>query len=129
MAMKHIAAAGLLFALGACVTPAGDASLTGSAWRFTSIDGAAPVSTQTSLEFGERLSANAGCNALSGPWRLEGGRIVAGPLIATRKFCDGVMNQESAVSALLSGSPTAVVSGNQLTLTGSSHSAVLTRVN
>lgn len=129
MAIKHIAAPRLLFALGACMTPVGDTALSGSTWRFASIDGAAPVSAQTSLAFGDRLSASAGCNSLSGPWRLEAGRVVAGPLVATRKFCAGLMDQESAVSALLSGNPTAVVAGNQLTLSGGGHSAVLTRTN
>jgi heat shock protein HslJ len=130
MTMKHLAAAGLLFALGACMTPAGDATpLAGTSWRFTSIDGAPPVAERTSLAFGDRLTVNAGCNGMSGPWRIEDGRLVAGPLIATRMFCEGKMGQESAVSALLSGNPTVAVEGDRLTLTASGHSAVLARVS
>jgi heat shock protein HslJ len=102
-------------------------SLDGTNWRFTSIDGAAPVASTTSLQFGARLNANAGCNGLSGAWREEGGRLIAGPLIATRKFCEGMMEQEAAVSALLSGSPAISQQGDTLTLTSSDHSAELTR--
>ena len=128
MAIKRLAALGLLAALGACMTPAADApTLAGTSWRFTAIDGAPPVAEQASLEFGDRLTANAGCNGLSGTWRLEGAKLVAGPLMATRMFCEGKMDQEAAVSALLSGSPTVALEGDRLTLTAGDHSAVLTR--
>ena len=128
MVMKRMAAAGLLLALGACMTPAADApSLAGTSWRFTSIDGAAPVGERATLEFGDRLTANAGCNGLSGTWKLEGAKLVAGPLMATRMFCEGKMDQEAAVSPVLSGNPTVALEGNRLTLTGGDHSAVLTR--
>lgn len=118
----------LSLALAACMTPGAEApSLEGTSWRFTLIDGAAPVSPTTSLQFGERLNANAGCNGLSGPWSVEEGRLVAGPLIATRMFCEGKMEQEAAVSALLSGNPTVKLDGGTLTLTASGHSAELAR--
>lgn len=130
MVIKRMAAAGLLLALGACMTPTDTGpSLAGTSWRFTAIDGAPPVAEQTSLEFGDRLTANAGCNGLSGTWKLEGAKLVAGPLMATRMFCEGKMAQESAVSALLSGHPTVVLDGDRLTLTGGDHSAELTRAN
>jgi heat shock protein HslJ len=94
---------------------------------FTSIDGAAPVAPETSLAFGERLTANVGCNGLSGAWQLQDGRLVAGPLMATRMFCAGRMEQEQAVSALLSGNPAVRLEGDSLTLTSTDRSAVLTR--
>lgn len=128
--MKRLAIAALPLALAACMTPAtGDPPLAGSKWRFQSIDGATPVAAETSLEFGERLSANAGCNGLSGPWRLEGGVLAAGPLVSTRKFCAGLMEQENAVSALLSGNPAVTVEGDRLTLSGGGHAAVLLRAD
>jgi heat shock protein HslJ len=129
MNLKLAAPMLLPLALAACVTPGGDPpSLDGTSWRFTSIDGAAPVAPATSLQFGARLNANAGCNGMSGPWSEEAGRLRAGPLIATRKFCEGRMEQEAAVSSLLSGNPIVKLSGNTLTLTSSDHSAVLARM-
>ena len=128
MTFKHAATALLPLALAACVTPvASPPELTGSTWRFTSIDGQAPASAETSLEFGERLSANVGCNGLSGPWHVENGRLLLhGPLVATRMFCEGKMEQEAAVSELLSASPSLTIEGNTLTLSSSGHTAVLT---
>jgi heat shock protein HslJ len=127
--LKLAAPVFLPLALAACMTPATDApSLDGTHWRFTSIDGAEPAAFTTSLQFADRLNANAGCNGMSGPWRMEAGRLVVGPLISTRKFCEGLMQQEAAVSALLSGSPAVNLSGDTLTLTSSGHSAELARM-
>jgi heat shock protein HslJ len=129
MSLRLVAPAVLSFALAACMTPATETpSLDGTHWRFTSIDGAAPAASTTSLQFADRLNANTGCNGMSGPWRMEAGRLVAGPLISTRKFCEGLMEQEDAVSALLTGSPTVTLSGDTLTLTSSGHSAELARM-
>jgi len=128
MIVKLAAPVALSLALAACMTPATDVpSLEGTSWRFTSIDGAAPVSPTTSLQFGERLNANVGCNGMSGPWSMDEGHLTAGPLISTRKFCEGRMEQEAAVSALLSANPVVDLSGDTLTLTASGHSAKLAR--
>jgi len=129
MAIKFLAPALLPLAVAACMTPAADApSLTGTNWRFTTIDGAAPVAPETKLEFAERLSANAGCNGMNGHWHLDGNRLVLeGPMISTRMFCEGKMEQEAAVNALLSANPTVELSGNVLTLKSAEHSAVLAR--
>jgi len=120
----------LPLALTACMTPAaGTPSLAGTNWRFVSIDGAAPVAPETSLRFEERLSANAGCNAMTGHWHLDGEQLVLeGPLVATRMFCDGKMQQEAAVGALLAANPTVSLTGDRLTLTASGHSADLVRM-
>ncbi len=128
MTLKLAAPAFLPLALAACMTAGAPAPpLDGTSWRFTSIDGAAPVAATTSLQFGDRLSANAGCNGLSGSWSEEDGRLVAGPLMATRTFCEGRMAQEAAVSALLSGNPTISRQGDTLTLTSGDHAAELVR--
>lgn len=129
MSLKLAVSVLLPVALAACVTPGGEApSLDGTNWRFTSIDGAAPVAPETALQFGARLNANAGCNGMSGTWSEAAGHLRAGPLIATRKFCEGRMEQEAAVSALLSGNPVVKLSGDTLTLTSADHTAVLARV-
>lgn len=119
----------LTAALSACAaTNAGGSSLTESQWRFVAIDGAAPVSETASLSFRkQQLSANVGCNGMGGPWRIEGGRLIAGPLVSTRMFCEGRMEQENAVSAMLSGGPKLTVAGDRMTLASAGHSAELVR--
>ncbi|KPL67049.1 hypothetical protein SZ64_02430 [Erythrobacter sp. SG61-1L] len=105
--------------------------LVGSDWRITSIDGeapAAPDKARLSFESG-RLSANLGCNAMSGPWRIEKTRLIAGPLMQTKMFCTGpVGEQEMAASALLVAGPAVERNGNRLTLRSSGHSAELERI-
>ena len=115
--------------LSACAaTNAGSSSLTESQWRFVAIDGAPPVSETASLSFqSQRLNANVGCNGMGGPWRVEGGRLIAGPLISTKMFCEGRMEQENAVSAMLSGGPRLALAGDRMTLTSAGHSAELVR--
>lgn len=119
----------LLAASTACAAPqAGGTSLADSHWRFTAIDGAAPVAGDAALDFHkDRIGAKVGCNGMGGPWRIEGGRLIAGPLISTQMYCEGRMEQERAVSALLSGGPILTVSGDRLSLKSSAHSAELVR--
>lgn len=114
--------------LAGCMTPApAGTGLAGSEWKFTTIDGAAPVAEAT-LSFGDdRLAASAGCNRMGGAWRSEGGKLVAGPLAMTKMACEGIMAQEAAVGALLNGSPEYVLTGDRLTLKGGAHSAELVR--
>lgn len=112
--------------LAGCATTTA-APLADSEWRFTAIDGAPPVG-EASLSFkGDRLTASAGCNRMGGTWRSEGGKLIAGPLMGTKMFCEGKMDQERAVSELLSGSPDVVLDGNRLSLKSAAHSAELTR--
>lgn len=116
-------------ALSACAAAnAGGPSLTDSQWRFVAIDGMPPAGDEANLAFqADRLNANAGCNRMAGPWRVESGKLIAGPLMATKMFCEGRMEQEAAVSTLLSGSPTLTVAGDRMTLKSEAHSAELVR--
>jgi heat shock protein HslJ len=128
--MKHALVAILPLALSACAAASagGNSALTDSIWRFSTIDGATPVSDKATLEFhSDRLGANVGCNGMGGPWRIEGARLIAGPMISTQMWCDKVMDQERAVSALLSGGPELTVNGNSMTLKSNGHSAELVR--
>lgn len=121
---------GLSLAASGCVAaPAGGPfSLDDTRWHFAAIDGAAPVSPQAVLTFQSgRIGANVGCNGMGGPWRIEGVRLIAGPLISTQMWCEGKMDQERAVSALLSGSPEVRMSGSRLSLRSGGHSAELVR--
>ena len=95
-----------------------------------SIDGEEPASDKARLSFErDRLGGNVGCNGLGGPWRVEGGRLVAGPLIQTEMFCQGaVAGQERATSALLVAAPEMQVEGDRMILRSRGHLAELERV-
>lgn len=111
--------------LGGCATaPSGGAALAGTRWAIMRIDGAAPVAPDKAMmRFDEdRLGANVGCNGIGGDYRVEGSRLIAGPLMATRMFCEGpVWQQEEAVNALLSAAPELLRSGDTLRLTSGGH--------
>jgi heat shock protein HslJ len=102
-------------------------SLGDSEWRFTAIDGAPPVGDAMLSFQGDRLSANVGCNGMGSTWRSESGKLIAGPLVGTKMFCEGKMDQERAVSDLLGSSPDLTLSGDRLTLKTTAHSAELVR--
>ena len=115
--------------LAACTTGGtATAPIAGSNWSFVSIDGEKPVSSRAGLTIeAKSFSADAGCNGMGGDLTIEPTRLVTGPFISTIMFCDGVMEQEKAVSALLGASPAYKVEGDTLTLTAPGHSAKLAR--
>ena len=116
----------------ACAAPEdGATDLAGSQWMLERIDGdvpATPARARLSFER-ERLAASAGCNAIGGPWRVEGLRLIAGPLVQTEMYCEGpVWEQEKALSALLAAAPVMTREGDLLTLVSSGHRVRLARV-
>jgi heat shock protein HslJ len=115
---------------GCAAQAAGSGQLAGSNWRFVSIDGEAPISQTTKLTFdGDRIGANVGCNAMGGDWRVEGGRLIAGPLAQTRMFCQGKLGeQEQAIGALLVAAPELALTEARLELRSRGHSARLERL-
>ncbi|MEJ6008504.1 META domain-containing protein [Novosphingobium aquae] len=121
--------AALPFVVGCGTPPPTSLSrLSGTTWQFNAIDGAAPVGKETSLRFDKgRIGANVGCNGMGADAKLIGGRIVAGPVISTQMYCEGVMEQERAVGALLGAKPTMTVRETSMTLRGGGHSARLSR--
>mgnify|MGYP001353173174 CR=1 FL=1 len=79
---------------------------------------------------GERISGSAGCNRLSGSYKVEGRTLTAGPLMATKMACPGAgMMQESAFFALMRGPVTlSFPSDGTLEITGADgQTAVLKR--
>ena len=110
---------------GSCATaPATGSALTDTRWMIMRIDGAAPVMPEKAImRFDQgRLNANVGCNGIGGEYHIEGSRLIAGPLMATRMFCEGpVWQQEEAVNALLSAAPELLRSGKTLRLTSGGH--------
>jgi len=115
---------------GGCTTPAagGTAGLVGTQWTIASIDGKAPAAPDRArMGFAEtRLSASVGCNGIGGEYRVEGDRLIAGPLISTRMFCEGLVGQqEEAVNALLSGAPRFRRNGDRLWIESGGHTLEL----
>ena len=129
--MSRTVLSSLTFLLLSACASAGEhkSDLADSTWTFTAIDGADPVSDQARLSFeGKRLNANVGCNGMGGPWRIEGGRLIAGPFAQTQMYCEGaVWDQEKAVGALFSAAPKFKVEGDLMTIESSGHSAELRR--
>ena len=120
----------LAAALLAACTTAGAAPfpLAGSTWSLVLIDGQKPVSSRAALTINAKsLSANAGCNGMSGDLVITPNRLKTVLIPSTLLFCDGVMEQEKALNALLHASPHYKVEGDTLTLTAPGHSARLAR--
>jgi heat shock protein HslJ len=113
--------------LVACTTAgaAGPDSPSGK-WRFVLIDGAKPVTSKAELtiETG-RIGANVGCNGMGGDLQIKGGKLVVGAVVSTMMYCDGLMDQERAVSELLSADPEYRIEDGRLLLRGAAHSAEL----
>lgn len=115
-----------------CAMPEESGSdLTGSRWALERIDGetpAVPAKAMLTFERG-RLAASAGCNTIGGPWRVDGLRLIAGPLVQTEIYCEGgVSEQERALSALLAAGPVITREGGTLTLVSSGHRARLSHI-
>lgn len=116
--------------LGCATPPEPGAGLAGSKWTFTAIDGAAPKSDRARLEFlPDRISASAGCNGLGGEYTIKDGRLMTGPFMSTMMYCDGLMEQERALSQLLEAKPSHTLTGNRLVLQGGGHKAELVRAD
>jgi heat shock protein HslJ len=113
--------------LAACTTAgaAGQDSPAGK-WRFVAIDGERPVSSKAELTIGEgHVGANVGCNGLGGDLKIKGRQLVVGGVVSTMMYCDGLMDQERAVSELLSANPDYRIEDGRLVLRGGSHAAEL----
>ncbi|MBD3730441.1 MAG: META domain-containing protein [Sphingomonadales bacterium] len=122
-----------LLLVGACAPKElDDNPLQASEWRFITIDSQPPASPDKArLGFQDgRIGANVGCNAMGGPWRIEQGRLIAGPLVTTEMYCAGpVWDQEMAVSALLAATPEIALDDDLLVLRSPGHSAELERIS
>ena len=53
---------------------------------------------------GDQLSASVGCNTIAGGVRIEGDQVIFdGELISTMMYCEGLMDAEGAMAAVLNG--------------------------
>ena len=120
-------------AVNACTTAHEPAwSPAGTDWKITAIDGAAPaMPDKARIGFADdrRISASVGCNTISGGYRLEDGRLIAGPLISSLVGCEGnVAQDERALNALLSGAPQISHRGDTMQLDSGGHTVDLVRL-
>lgn len=131
--MRVALALSLIAVLGACAAkPAAADRLQASEWRIVRIDGSRPARPeQARLAFADdRLSATVGCNGMGGDWRVEQGRLIAGPFASTQMYCQGqVWDQERAIAALLVAAPMIEWDGDELSIRSSGHRAELARVS
>lgn len=119
-----------LLAAGCVAAGRPAAPLAGTSWRLEAIDGQpAAMDGDAGISFdGDSIGASAGCNRMSGTYRVERQRLFAGPLIQTEMYCEGpVWEQEQAFSALLAGAPQVKLSASRLTLASSGHRAEFSR--
>jgi heat shock protein HslJ len=129
------------FLLGACGSGSGAPgapgtlgpsaqSLDGRTFLSTTVEGRTLVQGSTlRIAFSNgQVSANAGCNSMSGPYRIDGARLVVDELATTEMGCEPpLMDQDRWVADLLDGA-TVALDGDTLTLTnGVIHVVLLDR--
>lgn len=113
------------FLLGACggggsaaPGPTGQ-SPEGRTFLSTGVEGRALVAGSTvrlAFENGQ-VSANAGCNSMGGPYRIDGDRLVTDQLATTEMACEPALMEQDRWLADLLGGATIVLDGDTLTLT------------
>ena len=64
-----------------------------------------------------QISASGGCNSMSGPYRIDGDRLVAGSLATTEMGCDEPLMAQDTWLADLLGGATIALDGDTLVLT------------
>lgn len=131
---RSIAAAGIAAALAAtaavltgCGQAAQAAGVDGHTYLSVSVDGRELVpGTVIRLQFREgRISANAGCNHLNGPYQWDGHTLAVSDLSTTDMACEPpLMDQDEWLAALLTSRPGLVRDGGNLVLTGTGGVAV-----
>ncbi|MFN8185489.1 MAG: META domain-containing protein [Gaiellales bacterium] len=112
----------LLLAAAAC--GGGDeASLPGSSWTLTSLDGAEPVGEKAiTLAFADdgTLAGTSGCNQYGGGFTVDGDALTVEPLRSTRMACeDDVMAQEFAYTTALEAAQSFSIDGDTLEIVSS----------
>ncbi|MEG3180326.1 META domain-containing protein [Sphingomonas sp. LT1P40] len=79
--------------------------LTGQRWRIQQIGSVynEPRLGKGAVRFDtDRLSATPGCNSFSGAYRIQRGRLIAGPLAGTRKMClPNLMRRDAEFGAIM----------------------------
>lgn len=128
MRFLAIATAGLVLALTGC-SAGGSASLDGTSWTVTAINGAVPVadSHPTMTFAADKMSASTGCNQLSSGYVANGTGITISQGAMTAMACsDELMKQESSFTAALAKVTRFTLNGDSLLLQDASGASLLT---
>ena len=101
-------------------SPAGDGSLTGTAWVLTKIGGELPLGQEEITLVVDESSAggNSGCNYYGGTPQVTDGTFRLDELVATVRACEDarLMDQESEYLAILAQTSAWEIEGGELTL-------------
>jgi heat shock protein HslJ len=130
-AVSRFVLVALATVLAGCATAEAPATLEGSAWQVTSIDGeATPRTDMYRMEFmGGRASGRFGCNRFSGPYSSTGSTLALGPTISTKMGCpEPAGRHESEGLAVLQQEAQLSWAGNQLILSNAGGSISLERL-
>lgn len=124
----------LLLATGVCGCASADAgpndsggaataTLLGTDWKLTSLDGKPLQFTEgqrqphlSLREKDQRISGSLGCNAVNGSYVLNGVQLSFGPMISTRMACLKGMDVEHDFAATLRNAASWKIAGQQLEL-------------
>lgn len=100
------------------------ASLENTEWRLVEVRGRAvtsPPGRTPTLQLGaegRKAVGNGGCNRIGGTYTLEGSGLRFGPLVSTKMFCEGAMEQEQAFLDALTATTGYRIEGSDLLLLG-----------
>lgn len=121
IALAAIALAALVAACGDDGSPvaSGAADLDGRQFVLTAASGFERVAgTTVSIRFDDgNVGADAGCNSIGGPYRLDGSTLVVEGLAMTEIGCDPDRHaQDDALAELLTEQPTVTLDGDRLVI-------------
>ena len=101
-------------------------------WALAQIDGVnvTDVEAWISIE-PDRLSGNAGCNAINGRAEISAGTVSIGPIAGTKKMCPGGnrMAVERSLVERLNSADKLTFDGGDMVLSGGAGSLTFSRVN
>lgn len=98
-----------------------DVPLTNTYWKLVELDGG-PVQPGEGKELhmilkgDDRVGGYSGCNQFMGSVTVSGDGLSFGPIAATRRMCEGTMDQEMAYLQALENAHRFEISGENLTL-------------
>ena len=109
-------------------------ALAGTTWKLVSYgpaDNPTPAApgVETSVTFDKdgKINGSVGCNSFSGDYKVAGGQVKFGAIATTLMACeDTVMQQESGVFAVLTGTVNFKIDGDTLTISTTDGASALT---
>jgi heat shock protein HslJ len=119
LAAKHLSMAIVAGAVLAACGCSGATTLSDTSWELESLAGNdVPPGTTITLDFSEdQVSGSAGCNHYGGSYRADADSLSISDVFATEMWCmkpEGVMEQETAYFAALSGAAAYQIDGGKL---------------